>query len=149
MCCLRLSRDCGKSRKECQCIYTKAHRTRLEFSSLPPPHLSISLSFLQLAATCETVLIQHYLEVFLSEFNSLLHNERDNGKNAAHTHTHLFFLFPSECIMITRGLKFTPIFADSHIICVWYTKRLYTGVAFGINAHTYICLVNHKSLYDD
>jgi cullin 1 len=32
----------------------------------------------ELATTCETVLIQHYLEVFLSEFNSLLHNERDN-----------------------------------------------------------------------
>lgn len=27
------------------------------------------------------MLIQHYLEVFLSEFNSLLHNERDNGNN--------------------------------------------------------------------
>ena len=56
----------------------------LILSLSPPSHRS------QLASTCEKVLVQHYLEVFLSEFNSLLHNERDDGKSLAHcTHVHV------------------------------------------------------------
>lgn len=37
--------------------------------------------FLQLARRCERVLINKYLDVFYSEFVTLLHDDREEGKS--------------------------------------------------------------------